>query len=264
MMHMHSLYWDSALYHHGIKGQKWGIRRFQNPDGSLTPLGRLHYYGDANVVRDSEMGWMPTANQKHFSRVTDKEFAREYRKTTKSPYNYEGRPNELVAASNIRAKKEIENIKYIKEEKEKLFEQMKPEIEFETNHELWKQYGYNPEDPSFSTIHDHANSYYDAKEKYMKSIGLGRGTKERAQYDKDRQLAFERYNNNVRFTVQTILGTFGSKPVTVTSKFDKIYYSTAKEAVTKVLTYSDENVYGDGALDFYALADEYAAKKNSK
>ncbi|MBO7452702.1 MAG: hypothetical protein J6U54_20425 [Clostridiales bacterium] len=28
------------LAHHGIKGQKWGVRRFQNPDGSLTPAGR--------------------------------------------------------------------------------------------------------------------------------------------------------------------------------------------------------------------------------
>lgn len=29
-----------ALYHHGIKGQKWGIRRYQNEDGSLTPEGK--------------------------------------------------------------------------------------------------------------------------------------------------------------------------------------------------------------------------------
>jgi hypothetical protein len=28
------------LAHHGIKGQKWGIRRYQNPDGSLTDAGR--------------------------------------------------------------------------------------------------------------------------------------------------------------------------------------------------------------------------------
>jgi hypothetical protein len=28
------------LYHHGIKGQKWGVRRFQNANGSLTNAGR--------------------------------------------------------------------------------------------------------------------------------------------------------------------------------------------------------------------------------
>ena len=39
-------YYGDTLYHHGIKGQKWGIRRFQNEDGSLTSAGREHYgYG---------------------------------------------------------------------------------------------------------------------------------------------------------------------------------------------------------------------------
>ena len=41
---------DGALYHHGIKGQKWGLRRWQNEDGSLTPAGREHYgYGEART-----------------------------------------------------------------------------------------------------------------------------------------------------------------------------------------------------------------------
>lgn len=31
------------LYHYGIKGQKWGIRRYQNPDGTLTEEGKKRY-----------------------------------------------------------------------------------------------------------------------------------------------------------------------------------------------------------------------------
>ena len=34
---------DDELYHHGIKGQRWGDRRFQNEDGSWTPEGRERY-----------------------------------------------------------------------------------------------------------------------------------------------------------------------------------------------------------------------------
>ena len=34
---------NNNLQHHGIKGQKWGVRRFQNKDGDLTPDGRKRY-----------------------------------------------------------------------------------------------------------------------------------------------------------------------------------------------------------------------------
>lgn len=34
------------LYHHGIKGMKWGVRRYQNKDGSLTPAGKKRYDRD--------------------------------------------------------------------------------------------------------------------------------------------------------------------------------------------------------------------------
>ena len=36
--------YNDFLYHHGIKGQHWGVRRFQNDDGSLTDAGRKRYY----------------------------------------------------------------------------------------------------------------------------------------------------------------------------------------------------------------------------
>lgn len=34
---------NDELYHHGVKGQKWGKRRYQNQDGSLTPAGKERY-----------------------------------------------------------------------------------------------------------------------------------------------------------------------------------------------------------------------------
>lgn len=35
------------LYHHGIKGMKWGVRKYQNPDGSLTAAGKSKYTNTA-------------------------------------------------------------------------------------------------------------------------------------------------------------------------------------------------------------------------
>ena len=45
---------QNELYHHGIKGMKWGVRRFQNEDGSLTTAGKKRYI-DESIGSDKKM-----------------------------------------------------------------------------------------------------------------------------------------------------------------------------------------------------------------
>ncbi len=46
----------SELYHHGIKGQKWGIRRFQNPDGSPKKSSSVDEGMDTKTMKKTTIG----------------------------------------------------------------------------------------------------------------------------------------------------------------------------------------------------------------
>ena len=67
------------LAHHGIKGQKWGVRRFENPDGTLTAAGRKRYGEESDLSKNVKSA----RNEKRTaSREYDKSFSKAYRKSS--------------------------------------------------------------------------------------------------------------------------------------------------------------------------------------
>lgn len=97
---------EDYLAHHGIKGQRWYIRRFQNPDGTLTPAGRKRYYVD-------EYGELQKYNHRERKEVktiikTRKEQARAERENAREAEKAE---LEIRKAENDIRKAEIESVK---------------------------------------------------------------------------------------------------------------------------------------------------------
>lgn len=67
------------LMHYGIKGQRWGFRRFQNPDGTLTAEGKIRYSETQNgrSVTTSTKSQTSQPARKSVSEMSNEELQRE-------------------------------------------------------------------------------------------------------------------------------------------------------------------------------------------
>ena len=112
--------YSDELTHHGIKGQKWGTRRWQNPDGTLTEAGKRRYGTAENLAagktlktiqkeKDEKERLINSGNaaliKKNTSKLTDEEFQRALNRLDK-----EKRLSEISAANLETAKKKFDSI----------------------------------------------------------------------------------------------------------------------------------------------------------
>lgn len=200
---------DDELYHYGVKGMKWGIRRYQNKDGSLTEVGKKRLYKDTKrAYKKDHWGY------EHYERLGS---------------------NRLIRGMHAALKekrKAYEDADYLSKE-------------FQSNTKLFNTYlkkahrtdarkmGYDPDD--MNDIIDVADMYQDSTMDYY------RGGKAFALYLKDKGVnpqkymanakkAYSEYMDACRNFVQGELGDMGDMRVS-----DLTYGERYDVAVTSAL-----------------------------
>ena len=96
------------LYHHGIKGMKWGVRRFQRKDGSLTSAGKKRYLDDPSVKSSKAKMESDRAKQ----RLANAEYNKAYNKASYIPTKSNRQALNKAYADKIKADSEYRRSKF--------------------------------------------------------------------------------------------------------------------------------------------------------
>lgn len=113
----------NELYHYGILGQKWGVRRYQNPDGSLTPAGRKRYSkalgGDEKKLSTVELASIGAARQ-HLVSMSPKARSKYLQKKGSAGIEKITREAARTLSGRFDTEKELANLERVQKEHQAL------------------------------------------------------------------------------------------------------------------------------------------------
>jgi hypothetical protein len=98
---------NNTLQHHGIKGQRWGIRRFQNRDGSLTSSGKKRRADDSDTDENKQK--QEPVKKKKVKDMTDEEI-REKMDRLQLEKQYKALMNEVNPPPSHEGRKFVANV----------------------------------------------------------------------------------------------------------------------------------------------------------
>ena len=104
--------YNNELYHNGVKGMKWGVRRYQNSDGSLTLTGKRRFKQVSNDAKKSDLHtknakWLLKGNSEN-AKIYSKEMT-ENAKFSKEVGDYENYKVYMQSAKKFSQQSKIYN-----------------------------------------------------------------------------------------------------------------------------------------------------------
>lgn len=224
------------LMHYGVKGMKWGIRRYQNPDGTLTDAGRKRLAKDVkrNIEYSKPYTWRDASGRK---------------------YTSGGYPSSQQ--TKIKNMPEIKKLhEDLRDSREKYYETMEFARKFNSDDKLVKRYQekaarwfckeYGITDPDEIKDYIDAYQYDDLDQGRTNSFGF---------YCKDKKVDYDEYFNTVykaqkeyeeecRKCVDNLLQRHGDE-VVYRSRNNLSYKETVSDIVTQAL----DNLASDERFD---------------